>query len=339
MSESTTDSLTRYAPTPLLEFVGRSLPTPEWAVQGIWPKGAMGIIGGRPKDKKSTLAVELAISLATGTPMFANSHFPSYEYAPVLYVQQENADARVQRDMQSILVARGLGDFHTPFRYDDGEAAWVDFYPHEEFESARFEVLSHAGLKLKNKDDMQWLADYIEAGGFKYVFLDPLYMLAGVDEKASELLIPILDMLTYFQNDLGCAPILTHHMTDKGGGNEAASLLGSTYIHGWYEAALFTRSSDAHFVTIKVDAQRDMGQSSELGIQGLGVGKWSYTAGAQGKKDSVGRSAPLSVKKETNKARLVKLEKEHPDWGNADFCQALDVSLKTLERYRDELGQ
>jgi hypothetical protein len=332
----------RFAPTPLLDFVGAALPEPEWAVEGIWPDGASGIIGGRPKDKKSTLAVELAISLSTGTPMFGNAKFPSREHAPVLYVQQENANTRVQRDIQSILVARGLGDFRET-RYADGEAAFVDFYPRDEWleeEPARFEVLSHAGFDLSNSEHGEWLAAYVERHRFKYVFLDPLYMLIGaVDEKDSAPLRPILSFLTALKNQLGCAAILTHHMSDKGGGNEAATLLGSTYIHGWYEAAILTRSTPDHHVTLKVDAQRDIGQSLEWNLQGLGVGKWFFAPTAQGQKDAIGRSSPQQAKKAAKVERLAQLTDEHPDWAAADFCQALNVGLTTLGRYQDELHE
>src|SRR4051812_13429617 len=59
-----------FKPVPMHDFAGTTLPEPEWAVEGIWAKGDSGVIGGRPKDKKSSLAVELAISLASGTSMF-----------------------------------------------------------------------------------------------------------------------------------------------------------------------------------------------------------------------------------------------------------------------------
>jgi RecA-family ATPase len=73
-------------------------------VQGIWPAGASGIIGGQPKATKSTTSAELAVSLATGTPMFGLNRFPALSQpVPVLYVQPENTTGRVQRDLQQIL--------------------------------------------------------------------------------------------------------------------------------------------------------------------------------------------------------------------------------------------
>ncbi|MGH2874274.1 MAG: hypothetical protein ACRDL5_17665 [Solirubrobacteraceae bacterium] len=63
-----------------------------------------------PKHGKSTLAVELAISLATATPLFNVARFASHERARVTYVHQgENSRARIRKDFDLVLQARGLG--------------------------------------------------------------------------------------------------------------------------------------------------------------------------------------------------------------------------------------
>ena len=59
-----------FKPASLTAFVAGDLAEPRWAVERVWPEGASGVIAGRPKDGKSTLAVELAVSLWSGTPMF-----------------------------------------------------------------------------------------------------------------------------------------------------------------------------------------------------------------------------------------------------------------------------
>lgn len=339
--------LVTFEPTPLSEFVGQSLPEPRWAVRDIWPDGASGIIGGRPKDKKSSIAVELAVSLWSGTPMFAlGDRFPvEVRPSPVLYVQQENADSRVQRDLQLILEARGLGELreeevvvsiddtetYQAFDYTPERDGWAEALP-------SFEVLSHAGFDLSDGRHQAWLEAHVSEHGFRYVFLDPLYQLiGGVDEKDSAQLRPVLQFLTRLKNRLGCAAVVTHHMSDKGGSNEAATLLGSTYIHGWYEAALLTRSDETHFVQLKVDAQRDVGVSMAHSLQGLGVGRWFLSPTAQGQTDSTGRSAPRVAKKETNVARLRELLAEEPGASTEALAAELGVSTKTIQNYRKEL--
>ena len=41
---------------------------PHWLVSGLWAEEAVGIIGGEPKCCKSFLALDLAVSVAAGTP-------------------------------------------------------------------------------------------------------------------------------------------------------------------------------------------------------------------------------------------------------------------------------
>jgi hypothetical protein len=40
----------------------------QWLVQGLWSDQAVGILGGEPKCCKSFLALDLAVSVASGTP-------------------------------------------------------------------------------------------------------------------------------------------------------------------------------------------------------------------------------------------------------------------------------
>src|SRR5271165_517407 len=45
-----------------------SAPLTQWLVQGLWSDQAVGILGGEPKCCKSFLALDLAVSVASGTP-------------------------------------------------------------------------------------------------------------------------------------------------------------------------------------------------------------------------------------------------------------------------------
>ena len=45
-----------------------SAPLTHWLVQGLWSDQAVGILGGEPKCCKSFLALDLAVSVASGTP-------------------------------------------------------------------------------------------------------------------------------------------------------------------------------------------------------------------------------------------------------------------------------
>jgi hypothetical protein len=344
----------RYTPVRALDFASGEVAVPRWAVQDIWPLGGSGVIGGRPKGGKSTLAQELAISLWSGTPMFGLDRFPSHECAPVLYIQQENSNSRVQRDLQAIMDRRGLGrlDYVTYWEEDiagDPETARQVSYnvftpaPHAE-QLPAFDVLSHAGIALTDRDDWAWLRDVIASRGYRYVVLDPLYMLmrgAKITDGGDEL-VPVLTALTALGDELDVGIILTHHMSEKDGAPLAASsLLGSTFIHGWYSAALMVAQAAANTFRVVVDCERDFGETAELTLAGLGVGSWFYGGdAAQGHVTDDGRRAPQSDAKATRLARLAELRREHgTEWSFEQYADALDVGVRAVQRYVRELDE
>lgn len=342
-----------FAPRPesLSDFVSVDTEEPRWAVKGVWPEGASGIIGGRPKDGKSTLAVELALSLWSGTPMFGLEQFPvQTKPARVLYIQAENATGRVRRDFQQLVGARRLGTYEVAAHHTVEElraagvpaeepitiGSWdMSDYAHD---LPRFDVLNHCGLDLSatsNKPTEHWAWLYQTCREYDYLFLDPLYMLIGLtDEKDSAPLKPILTALTQIKNEVDCSVILTHHMSDKGAANEAKSLLGSTYIHAWYEAALLVRQDKGAMFEVKVDAQRSHGEQLVHTLHGEGIGKWFYDPNAQDQEDSTGRRSPAKVRAAIAAARLENLEAENPEWEDKQYAEELGVSVRTVERYR-----
>ena len=175
----------RFTPVRATEFASAKLTPPHWAVANIWPEGAMGVIGGAPKNGKSSLALELAITLATGTPFLGLAdQFPMrVPPSPVLYVQVENSKGRVQRDLQEVLVARGLGYF------EQESVGYVDLaYPGEKEELGeeqfvrRFEpvsdahanlhVLSNVPMLIESRAAREWISEYVVEHGIRYLFLD-----------------------------------------------------------------------------------------------------------------------------------------------------------------------
>jgi RecA-family ATPase len=257
-------------------------------------------------------------------------------------VQQENSDQRVQRDLQQILVGRRLGHVITEiggvdedgteweverFEWDEalnGEVAW------------KLDVISHAGVDLSSVDLRTALYEHVEAEGYRYLFLDPLYMLVGgVDEKDSAQLKPILTWLTSLTNNLGCGVILTHHMSDKDGKKvDASALLGSTYIHGWYEAAIFVQRLTSGLVKFHVDALRHMGVTESFVLTGEGVGRWTYQANAQGKKDALGRDNTRKAAQVIRRSKVAELLEADPNVTDAEMAQRFGVSEKTIGRDR-----
>jgi hypothetical protein len=341
----------RFTPVDFTDFVSTRLAESRWAVQDIWPLGALGIISGRPKDGKSTLALELAISLWSGTPMFGLDRFPVLvPPAGVLYLQEENTENRVQADGQRIMEARGLGTImHYPvFGGPDGSSFLEEvseFYPRpdaweEGYEPPPFTIESLSGFNLQSPEDVTWLGNYVHREGMEYVFLDPFYMLAPeiADSGTDPQIKPVLKQLRRLKQETGCAPILTHHMTDNPKlGNVPSSMLGASYLHGWYEAWIGVRQTCKPLGTptfqVKVDAMRDSMGTREHGLTGLGVGHWSYSAASQGKTDAVGRAAPRMVAAASRTEHARELHAADPSMSYEDIATEVGwKSAKSVQR-------
>src|ERR1700729_3713995 len=78
----------------------------QWLVQGLWSDQAVGILGGEPKCCKSFLALDLAVSVASGTPCLRR--FAVSRAGRVLLFAAEDALHIVRRRLEGICAAAGL---------------------------------------------------------------------------------------------------------------------------------------------------------------------------------------------------------------------------------------
>ncbi len=65
-----------------------------WLVEGLWEEEGVGILGGAPKSCKSWLALDVAFSVATGTP--ALGKYEVKTPGPVLIFAAEDQPQRVR---------------------------------------------------------------------------------------------------------------------------------------------------------------------------------------------------------------------------------------------------
>jgi hypothetical protein len=81
-------------------------PARDWLVEALWPQQAVGFIGGPPKAGKSWLALDLAISVATGAPFLGRKVLKT---GPVLFFLGEEFLGDVCLRADRLLAGRRLG--------------------------------------------------------------------------------------------------------------------------------------------------------------------------------------------------------------------------------------
>lgn len=230
-------------------FLAMRMEKPKWMIEGIWTSSSHGIIGGEPKTQKTTLALAMGMSVASGHPFLGE--YPVHTSGPVLMVQEENSAWTIQDRMRKLAAFYGLISKHEIHKSpaSPGELAPqtldLDFpseYP--------FYVLNNYGFDLSSDDHRDLLVSSVENIAPVLILLDPLYMMIGGAnyEKGPEL-IPYLKWLMKLQQQSGASIAVLHHM---GKASENTSmrragqkLLGSALFHGWVDSAFYTTKLDS----------------------------------------------------------------------------------------------
>ncbi len=91
-------------PAPLPVVRASALENPgtrqRWLIEGLWTAQAVGVLGGAPKCLKSFLTLEMAVSVASGSPYLAK--FPIHQRGPVLLYAAEDSPSDVRLRLESL---------------------------------------------------------------------------------------------------------------------------------------------------------------------------------------------------------------------------------------------
>ncbi|MFA5543625.1 MAG: AAA family ATPase [Bacilli bacterium] len=205
---------------------------PGWLVKDIWLRRSHGMIAGEPKTFKSTLSLDMAISVASGRPFLGK--FPVGEVGPVMIIQNENADWIIKDRMEKILANRGIiGEV----REVDKRLFKIKFAP-----ELPIAFLNNYGYSFSDPLHRDALEQAIEQVKPVLVIFDPLYLMFEGEINSAKELNPVLQWLLELRNTYNTAIQLIHHW-NKGGASSRGGqrMLGSTTLHGWNESALYTR--------------------------------------------------------------------------------------------------
>lgn len=233
---------------------------PGWLVEDIWLRGSHGMVAGEPKTFKSTITMDLAISVASGRP-FLNK-YKVMETGPVIILQNENAEWIMKDRTEKITASKDL----------IGSVKWpsVTFAP-----ELPITFLNNSGYNLSDPGDMEILEDMIKTIKPILVILDPLYLMFEGDINSAKDLMPVLQWLMHIKNTYRTSVLVVHHW-NKGGASPRGGqrMLGSTTLHGWVESAMYfsvngeSTSDEGTFSKVKVEREfRAAGNLAQLDVE------------------------------------------------------------------------
>lgn len=270
--EGESSSIRSKTPLWLTERFEMPILRPSWLIRNIWSKGSCGFIAAEPKSYKSFVGLDMALSVATGSPFLNDPQFSTVE-APVLYIQEEDPDSLVMLRVQQILDAK------SPDRFPHGQmtldrvtssnaqpgAQIVCWTPPIAPVPFAFEVRN--GFTVSNPADQAWLLDFIEQYGFKLVVIDTLgTTLGGLTVTDDGLYPKVLNPLKDISNATGTAiTILHHNRKSDDNGRRGQQMSGSGAFHAWTESALYLQK--AEFITgqpAQVNIERESKVAGDL---------------------------------------------------------------------------
>jgi len=196
-------------------------PQTQWLVQDLWTDQAVGILGGEPKCCKSFLALDIAVSVASGTACLRQ--FAVRRSGPVLLFPAEDSLAVVRQRLEGIAAAA-----KAPFA------------------SLPVQVITAPSLRLDTPADRQRLTQTIQEQRLVLLILDPLIRLHRLDENDATQIAALLSYLRDLQRQFQLAVLLVHHARkDSHSSRPGQALRGSSELHGWGDSNLYMRRKGA----------------------------------------------------------------------------------------------
>lgn len=192
-------------------------PQIRWLVQDLWTDQAVGILGGEPKCCKSFLALDLAVSVASGAACLRQ--FPVRRSGPVLLFPAEDSLAVVRQRLEGIAAAAQVP-----------------------FGSLPVQVITAPSLRLDTESDRQRLAQTVQQQRPVLLIMDPLIRLHRVDENDATQIAALLSYLRELQRQFQLAVLVVHHARkDSQASRPGQALRGSSELHGWGDSNLYMR--------------------------------------------------------------------------------------------------
>lgn len=195
------------------QLVDGSIRAPDPLIEGLLLDRTVTMLSSEPYCGKTMLMMAMAISLATGKPLFG--HYKPRELRRSLFLGQDAPTWDYMRQALKLCNGYGLGP-------DDLRSFDVDLRLNE-------------GLDLASKSFLTWLQEWHKVVGFDVLFIDTLREFHTMNENDSQQAGAVMRVLKAIRDQLDVAVIFSHHTNkpvadDQRSGNYRAR--GSSTIAG-----------------------------------------------------------------------------------------------------------
>ena len=189
-------------------------PGQDWLIQQLWGHAAVGFVAGAPKSCKSWLALDMAVSVASGTACLGR--FEVDDVGPALVYLAEDHLASVRQRVEALCDHRGL------------DLDRIDLH-----------VIAAPSLRLDLPVDLERLDRALEQLQPRLLVLDPLVRLHRCDENSSAEISGLLGALRELNRRYDVAVVVVHHMSKKARAHLGQGLRGSGDLHAWTDSACY----------------------------------------------------------------------------------------------------
>lgn len=202
-----------------------------WLVDRLWSASGVGIVGATPKSGKTWLSLEMAVAVASGTPMLGEFEVPSA--GPVVVFPAEDDPRAVRDRIQGLAAARGRDLKNLPLH-----------------------VITETVLHLDDEEHRRGLTRLLKDIRPVLVVLDPLVRLHTGAESHAGHMAELLGFLRGLQRQFDCSILVTHHVSKKRGAKGAQmgqALRGSGELHAWGDSNLYLSKTSDGLVQVEVE--------------------------------------------------------------------------------------
>lgn len=202
-------------------------PEKAWLIESMWADGAVGIIGGPPKCCKSWLGLDMALSVASGSPCLGQ--FTVKRPGPALIFMAEDALPAVRTRIEALCTHRQIP-----------------------MENLDLFVITAPSLRLDLKQDQQRLKATLAAFKPRLLLLDPLVRLHRLDENSAADISNLLGFIREMQRSYDTAIVLVHHLSKRHYAQPGQALRGSSDLHAFGDSnAYLVRRKDHIILTLE----------------------------------------------------------------------------------------